>query len=209
LDIPITKLSFSPMTVVQADFQSGERVTVQSSGALTGYGEQLQKYPYLLNSWDLPSPIPEDLLLPFRDFVAKYNLQAEAFSVFSGGRGFTNLLDQLTVNVMKMVGLSYLSARAGAAIAPASGLNDEIYTKALARLGSDALLSSRVVAALRNSGRGVRLVVETPSGRKLIKASKLLISIPPLLDNCTQVHLFRVYSFIPLSQITIILLTPY
>lgn len=179
------------MTEVNADFETGEPVTIQTSGNFTGYAEQLKKYPYLENSWDLPSPVPEDLLLSFSDFITKYELQTEAFSVFSGGRGCTNLLDQLTVNVLKMVGESYVDAGTGAAFAPESGRNDEIYTKALSELGSDVLLSSRVVAAQRpsNSSQEVRLVVETPSGRKLIRAPKLLISAPPLLDNCKRVNL--------------------
>lgn len=176
---------YHPVTRVYADFQTGQVVTdVQASSDLSGYAAQLEKYPYLEYSWDLPSPVPADLLVPFRDFIAKYNLQDIAYSVYFGGEGFANVLNQLTVNVFKMIDSSYINSMAGAAFQPASGNNGEIYTKASAALGSDALYSSTVVAAQRSSNHsGVRLIVKTPSGQKLVKASKLLISIPPLLDN--------------------------
>lgn len=164
-------------------------MTVQSSNNYTAYAAQLQKYPYLLYSWNLPSPVPEDLLLPFADFVAKYDLQDVAYSVFSDGEGFSDILEQLTVNVLKLVDESFLDAAAGGAVVPSNHDNSEIYTKALAELGPDVLLSSTVVSAQRpsNSSSGVRLIVKTPSGPKLIRASKLLISIPPLLDNSKRV----------------------
>ena len=185
LNIPITQFTVAPLSTIYADFQTGQQMTVQSSNNYTAYAEQLQNYPYLLYSWNLPSPVPEDLLLPFADFVAKYDLQDVAYSVFSDGEGFSNFLEQLTVNVMKMVDESFLDAVAGGAVVPLNHDNSEIYNKALPELGPDALLSSTVVAAQRpsNGSSGVRLIVKTPSGLKLVKASKLLISIPPLLDN--------------------------
>ena len=188
LKVPITQFAITPSTTINADFQTGQRVTVQNSNDLTAYSEQLQKYSYLQYSWNLPSPVPSDLLLPFKDFITKYNLQDVAYTIFSAGEGFANILDQLTVNVLKLVDESYIDSVSGNAIMPASHDNSEIYDKALAVLGSDALLSSTVKAAQRpsNGSSEVRLVVDTPSGKKLIRASKLLVSIPPLLDNSKQ-----------------------
>ena len=163
LNITFKRPTFAPLTTVYADFQTGQQVTVQSSTNLTTYAEQLQKYPYLLYSWNLPSPVPEDLFLPFAAFIAKYDLRDVAFSIFSAGRGFTNILEQLTVNVMKMVDESYIQSVAGDSIVPQDN-NGEIYTQAVAHLGQDVLLSSIVVAAQRssNSNSSVRLVVKTP-----------------------------------------------
>jgi hypothetical protein len=62
--------------------------------------------------------------------------------------------------------------------------NGELYVKALEVLGSDALLRSTEVDAQRPfNGSHVRLVVQTPTGSKLIQASKLLVTIPPLVQN--------------------------
>ncbi|KAG6995604.1 FAD-dependent oxidoreductase dbaF [Physcia stellaris] len=190
LNITVKRPVFAPLTTLYADFQTGQQVTVEASTNFTPYTEQLSKYPYLLYSWKLPSPVPEDLFLPFAAFIAKYNLRDVAFSIFSAGQGFANILDQLTVHVMKMVDESYIQSVAGDSIVPQDN-NGEIYVKAAAFLGQDVLLSSTVVAARRpsKSGLGIRLVVQTPSGQKLIQASKLLITIPPLLDNMKPFYL--------------------
>ena len=185
LGIPIIDYPHDPTTTLYADFQTGVQVAGVSAHAtnnFTDYEAQLDKYPYLQYSWDLPDPVPSDLLLPFGQFLAKYNLGEIAYNIFADGEGAANLLNQLTVNVFKLIGKSYIS---GDIVIPASHNNSDIYGAALARLGSDALLSSTVVWAKRpgNGTAGVSLVVQTPTGQKLIQASKLLISIPPLIDN--------------------------
>jgi hypothetical protein len=182
LNIDIGPASFSSVTVVHSDFQTGDVVDVQTSSNYSAYEAQLAKYSYLTNSWDLPSPAPADLLLSFGDFVDKYDLGDEAYNIFNDGAGFANILDQLTVNVMKLVDDTYFNSIAGGAVMPVSGKADEIYTVALERLGSDALLSSNVTAAQRSTEE-VRLVVKTPSGTKLIEVEKLLITAPPLVEN--------------------------
>ncbi|KAK4122077.1 putative FAD dependent oxidoreductase [Parathielavia appendiculata] len=174
----------NPVTRTYADFKTGKPVSAPKSPGFAGYAEQLHKYPYLAYSWDLPSPVPEDLLLPFGKFLTKYNIEGVGYGVYFGGQGCTNILQQLTVNVFKMIDDSYLNSMTGAAMMPVSGNNGELYDKALAILGSDTLLSSTIVASKRSSNHGgVRLIVKSGSGRKLIKASKLVITIPPLLNN--------------------------
>jgi hypothetical protein len=61
----------------------------------------------------------------------------------------SNPLQQLTVNVMKMVDPAYLAEMKGAGLGTAHMNNGELYVKALAELGSNALLSSTVTAARR------------------------------------------------------------
>ncbi|KAL4898270.1 FAD/NAD(P)-binding domain-containing protein [Aspergillus ambiguus] len=204
LGIDVGPLQFSPLTVVHSDFQTGASVSVNTSGNFDRYEQQLHKYPYLSYSWDLPNPVPADLLLSFDDFIRKYSIGDEVYNIFSAGRGFANILDQLTINVMKMVDDSYFSSIAGAAIGPLSGKNDEIYTKAFSKLGSDALLASTVIGAQRytKANEGVRLVVKTPSCNKLIVAKKLLVTAPPLVRNlrtlnldATETGLFSQFSY--------------
>ena len=45
-------------------------------GALAAYAAQLARYPYLDAGFDLPYPVPSDLLLPFGDFVKKDSLES-------------------------------------------------------------------------------------------------------------------------------------
>ena len=61
----------------------------------------------------------------------------------------------------------------------------QVFSKAESELSSSSnlLLDSEVVQAQRGEGKaGVKLVVRTPSGPKLIIAKKLLIAIPPKVD---------------------------
>ncbi|KAI1456597.1 hypothetical protein F4805DRAFT_221303 [Annulohypoxylon moriforme] len=192
-NISITNFAGDPLTITHADFQTGKLVDFESSTNFSTYIRQLEKYPYLEYGWNLPTSIPGDLLLSFTDFIAKYNLQNIAYSIFSDAQGFSNILEQLTINVMKIVPKSYVEnlASPDGTVVTSNRNNSELYTKALAELNPNVLLSSTVVAAQRpnDTSSGVRLVVETPSGRKLIRASKLLISIPPLLDNMSPFDL--------------------
>lgn len=131
-----------------------------------------------------PQPVPADLLLPFGEFIVKYNLTDLAYYIYFSTSGLSNPLQQLTINVMKMVDQAYVDESKGGGLGTANHDNSEIYVKALAELGSSALLSSTVTAASRPVGNsGVKLVVKTPSGSRLIKANKLLITIPPTLGN--------------------------
>ncbi|KAL2197506.1 hypothetical protein P885DRAFT_35714 [Corynascus similis CBS 632.67] len=185
LDVPMEPFHvLDPVTTVHADFRTGKNVSVPPSPGFAGYAEQLDKYPFLDYTWDLPTPVPEDLLLPFREFLAKYNLDDVAYSVYFSGPGYANILDQLTVNVFKLIDNSYLKSNSGSGMLPVSGNNGELYDKALDILGSDVLLSTTVVDTKRSyNNSDIRLVVQSGSKRKLIKASKLLITIPPLLSN--------------------------
>ncbi|KAJ5753047.1 hypothetical protein N7520_009964 [Penicillium odoratum] len=183
LGVPVTEYTGYKRTDVYADFQTGQQLNVTSSSNYTAYSTQLQKYPYLEYSWDLPDPVPEELLLPFAEFLEEYQLEDVGYNVYYGAQGFSNVLDQLTANVFKIFDGSFIDALSGGDV---RGLrsNGEIYTKASVVLGTNVLFSSQVIAANRSvNGTGVRLVVQTPTGNKLIVASKLLVSIPPLLNN--------------------------
>ncbi|KAJ5651933.1 hypothetical protein N7507_009359 [Penicillium longicatenatum] len=183
LGVPTTEYTGSSLTNIYADFQTGQHLTVASSSNYTAYIAQLQKSTWLEYSWDLPYPVPEELLLPFSEFLEKYGLKDVAYNVYYGAQRFSNVLNQLTVNVFKIFDESFIDALEEGDV---KGLhsNGDIYTKASSMLNTDVLFSSTVVAASRPiNGTGVKLVVQTPTGNKLIIASKLLVSIPPLLDN--------------------------
>ncbi|KAJ5378232.1 uncharacterized protein N7496_005641 [Penicillium cataractarum] len=177
--------SIAPLTNVFYDFSTGAPVTVQIANNFTAYAQQLDNYPYLANSWDLPNPLPEDLVLPFQNFVTKYNLVNMAYTIYFYSQGLTNFLQQLTINVFKMFDSTLLSGLTGHDVVPPNHNNKLIFEMALEKLGpSNVLLSSTIVAAQRPPNvPGVLLIAKTPNGDKLIRVSKLLISIPPLLEN--------------------------
>src|SRR5438445_679085 len=93
---------------------------------------------------------------------------------------FHGILNLPTVYILKYFGLDVVGS-----ILPNSFLttpdhdNSRLYENATAFLGQDALLQSTVIAAGRDAS-GVVLVTDTPSGPVVIKAGKLVITVPPL-----------------------------
>lgn len=172
-------------TYLPVDFTTGDILsTFAGSTDLTEWAAQIAKYPWLDQTWEVPQPVDEDLLLPFGDFITKYNLSDVAYDLYLSSQGLSDPLQHSTVDVMKMVDPAYLDEVSGAALATENLDNSELYVKALAELGADALLSSTVTSAQRAAdGAGISLVISTPSGSKLVQASKLLITIPPVLEN--------------------------
>ncbi|OCL01635.1 flavin-containing superfamily amine oxidase [Glonium stellatum] len=174
-----------------ADFANATFVSASAlpqgnlTAALIGYGKQLEKYPYLFTKgYDLPSPVPADLLLSYGDFINKYNLQALAYTAFTFIQGVGNLLAQPTLYIMKYFAPATLNniLTGSGFLTTANHDNHELYEKALAELGSSAFISSNVTQISRNND-SVRVVISTTEGRKLIRASQLLIAIQPKLSS--------------------------
>lgn len=171
------------------DLRTGKEVNVLSptaeavGAAFAKYTEQLQKYPRLNDGMFLPNPIPEDLILPFGEFVKKYGVEDALVTMFAYDPGLGDILTIPTVEIMRVLGLSAVQQLQGGFLTTARRNNSELYTKASAELlaAQGLLLSSEVVHADR-SDEGVKLVVKTPTGLKLIQTKKLLITIPPKLD---------------------------
>ena len=188
-NIPLTTAPSATdgQVIKYVDFRTGEVVadytSADPSAALAAYGAQLEKYAYVEAGFDLPYPVPADLLLPFGDFVIKYKLEAAVGILFEYAQGLGNLLEQYTLYVFKNIGLGVLQALQTGFLTTARQNNSELYEKALAELGQDVLLQSHVIATDRSGDDGVKVLVQTPQGVKLILAKKLVVTIPPKLDN--------------------------
>ncbi|KAL9599934.1 MAG: hypothetical protein Q9219_003496 [cf. Caloplaca sp. 3 TL-2023] len=169
------------------DLRTGKNVTgyapADPSAAFGAYAAQLVKYPFLATpGWNLPDPVPADLLIPFGDFVKKYQLDAAAFTISDFSQGFGDILSIPSLYVLKFFSLAVLQGAQTGFLTTARHDNSELYGKARAELGADVLLNSKVIATNRSSS-GVKVLVKSPQGLKLILAKKLIISIPPLLSN--------------------------
>jgi hypothetical protein len=200
--VDVERAGFTTLTSIPVDFRTGEIVTNIYSGNVTegisNYAAQLAKYPYLEDGFDIPYPVPSDFLLPFGEFVEKYNISGaiQVLNIFGNGMG--DFLNQPTLYVFKLVSMETIQALgAGTFQATLSGDNHEVYDKAAAVLGENVLLNSKVVAVDR-CGEYPEVVVQTPSGLKYIQAKKLLLAIPPKLENLigfdldiTETSLFR------------------
>ena len=142
-NIPLTTApsATAGQVIKYVDFRTGEVVAgyapADPSAALAAYGAQLEKYAYVEAGFDLPYPVPADLLLPFGDFVTKYNLEAAVGFLFEFAQGLGNLLEQYTLYVFKNFGLGVLQALQTGFLTTARQDNSELYEKALAELGQD------------------------------------------------------------------------
>ncbi|KAH9895430.1 FAD/NAD(P)-binding domain-containing protein [Xylariomycetidae sp. FL2044] len=190
-DIPVTQYVQPGVGDKYADFSTGKEL---GEGALPepdfgAYLEVLAQLPSLEDYEHLPDPIPEDLLLTWGEFVDKYNLSSVAFTIAQFATSNGNVFEQPALYILKVADTAYMQGIvAGEVLAPASYDTQSVFLKAQQELGADALLRSTVCDAER-SDDGVQLVVETPGGKKLIKAGKLLVAAPPLLGNLAPLSL--------------------
>ncbi|KAF2097526.1 hypothetical protein NA57DRAFT_41830 [Rhizodiscina lignyota] len=212
LDVELAKFSSLGVTVQSfADITKMEKLTNASlpspnatAAALTKFGEILNKYPYLYNGFnDLQYPVPEDLLLPFGDFMEKYQLNALAYQVMGFLQGGGNLLNQTSLYVMKYLAKIVGNFLKDNFLTTAAHDNHELYVRALERLGpnENAFVNASVTeiercdtnyaysghdqgsASIDECDTPVNVVFNIQSGAKLVKASQLVIAIPPLLEN--------------------------
>ncbi|KAK4959989.1 hypothetical protein LTR10_002878 [Elasticomyces elasticus] len=182
-NIPFIPL-FAGVAQLVEDFDTGRNVTPATPLSLATWANFTNKYyPDPALGVHLPSPVPADLLLPFRDFIKKYSIEDAAFTIWSISGPTDNLLDQLTFYVVMGANAASAPIPGGSTVEEvATRNNSELYGKAQAELGKSALVNSQVVAAKR-SNSGVTLVVQTPKTKKLLIASQVLFSAPILLDN--------------------------
>jgi hypothetical protein len=173
------------------DFRTGQKVDIappnqQALGAaFANYTQQLLKYPKLNDGMFLPNPVPDELVMPFGEYVKKYGIEAVIPTMYNYNPGLGDILTVPTVEQMRVFGLSLVETMQAGFLSTAHHNNSELYTAAQKELLScqSLLLQSEVAVARRTDGKaGVQLIVETPQGLKLIKAKKLLITIPPRLE---------------------------
>lgn len=171
----------STKTRVYADFAKAKTLDFSPGTNYTAYIQQLEKYPYLVWTSNIPSPAPADLSLSMRDFIQMYNLQDIAYEMYYHMGG--SFLDLPLLSVASEFGLAELVAdnSAGSTLRVVGG-NHQTYAKALDYLGPSVLLNTLVTDAQRTTAES-KLVVKTPSGKKLIVAKRVLVTIPTIKSN--------------------------
>lgn len=160
--------------------------------ALEVYYNICQEYEDLIlpSYFDFPSAdkIPEDLTLPFKDFVIKYNLTTAVPTLFElTGMGVGDMMNTATLYVMQAIGAPFVGIYFGGAtsVVPESGNVHELYDKISDFLGEDVLYNTTVVSTIRGtSNDSVQLIVQNTDGRKTqINAKRLLLAIEPSEEN--------------------------
>jgi hypothetical protein len=172
-------------SVRYVDFRTGRAVdhTPQPPVALPAYFQLISQYGPIDTIFDLPNPVPPDLLAPFADFVSKYDFGSVVPLVFDYGQGIGNILDLPALYSINTFGPGVVrNILARSFLSSAARNNSLLYERATAHLGANVLLNTRVLRVDR-SRSGVRVLVATQAGLRLIRAGKLVVAIPPLLRN--------------------------
>jgi hypothetical protein len=171
------------------DFRTGAPVAITPPSPAdlgTAIGTYLQvlqtQFPYLDSGFNLPNPIPPDLLLPYGDFITKYGLDALVPTAFEFSQGVGDMLGDAAIYVMKNFSLSVVGAIATSSFVAVPTGTASLYDAAAAFLGSDAVVSAQIVSVTRGPS-SVQVLALTPNGPVLVQAEKLVVAFPPTLFN--------------------------
>lgn len=202
MGVPVSVPPRNVLTTQYADFTTGAAVNftppanADRTAALARFLNVTAPWEnyFLPGYWNFPAPadIPADLLLPFGQFVAKYNLEAAVNQVFQvTGMGTGDMLNSLTLYVLGAFGQPMIRAflGQGATFTPNSRRNIDLYNAVQAKLGDAVLLNTQVVQSLRTP-IGHTLWTKSADGKStIVIARKLLIAIEPTPANMEPFNL--------------------
>ncbi|CZT50981.1 related to amine oxidase, flavin-containing superfamily [Rhynchosporium secalis] len=161
-----------------------------SAAALDKYQALLEQYhDDFFRGYHLPDPVPEDLLLPWGDFLRKYNLGALAYDGFLQFQGMGNILAQPTLYVMKLFNPMQVSARKNKSkVSEANHNMQALWDAAEHKLGngSSTVVKCANIKSIKREPSCVTLTAQTPSGIQTIHAKKVLMTIPPTIALLDQ-----------------------
>ncbi|TVY33979.1 Beta-cyclopiazonate dehydrogenase [Lachnellula subtilissima] len=162
---------------------NGTYVPPDTRAAFGQYIAQAAKYPFLDYGFDLPSPIPGDLLLPLSEFTKKWSLELLVPTLWLNTQGIGNLLSTPTIYVLKYFGKSVIQGFQTGFLGTPDGDNSALYEAASHVLYPNVLFESTILEMKRDSESGVQIIVQTPTEMVLVKSKKLVIAIQPLLAD--------------------------
>ncbi|RDW92245.1 hypothetical protein BP5796_01639 [Coleophoma crateriformis] len=190
LNVSLTSIGISGggASIVYNDFRTGliasNYTPSNPAPGLAAYGAQLAKYPYVETGFDLPYPVPEDLLLSFGDFVEKYSLQSAMPFIYGFAQGLGDISSLPTLYVFKNFGSDILRLIAtGGFLTTTLHNNGLLYQSAQAVLGKDVYFNSTVMTMDRSGRDHATIVVKTPTGMVEMQCKKIVFTIPPKLNN--------------------------
>jgi hypothetical protein len=191
------------LTTEYIDFNTGEKVDFQPPSytkqiaAVSKFLGVIEPWESMLRPgyWNFPEPskIPEDLLIPFGEFLTKYDLEEGAPIIYATtGLGVGNMSEVATMFALQSFGWDMargLTGQMGLFVPTSSGIQS-LYNAIAADLGDDVLYSSTVIEA-RRTELGVSLTVRNHKTGKvsIIAARRLLVAIEPTKANMAPLDL--------------------
>ncbi|KAK8037714.1 hypothetical protein PG991_001060 [Apiospora marii] len=192
-------MHFASLTSKFVDFQTGQLVDGYAAptddakfAALQVYLDACEKYEDMLlpGFFNFPDPaqIPEDLLMPFGQFVDKYGIATAVPQLWqSTVQGVGNFMDVPTMYIMQASPAPMVRALLGkgAAAVPPSGNLHELFERIEEFLGDDVQYSSQAVVSTRTEDDGVSVTIQSnvDNTNCTINAKRLLIAIEPTAAN--------------------------
>ncbi|TWU78665.1 hypothetical protein ED733_005708 [Metarhizium rileyi] len=149
-----------------------------------------EKYPYLKLGYDMPDPVPEELLAPYSDFIKANGLKdiVQQVSFYSSCNG--NLSTRPALYGIKGFGPLLVQAIEAGLVNAASGDNQDLYRAAQSRLAQNhSVILQSNIRKVKRSADSVYVWADTHQGNVLIKAKKLVLAIPPTLTNLQRIGL--------------------
>ena len=188
LDVSLTSPGPYNYSTLLYDFETGLSVPAYVPASQADIGAAFESYiniiatnySYLQAGYFLPDPIPEELLIPFGEFVNRHGLQASVQLLNQVLQNDGNLWEVPTIQVLKSCDISLARSALEGFLVVASGDTQDLYTSAAAVLGQDVLFNAEVTQTSRNSSAGVDLMVQTSNGGKHVRAKRVIITVPPL-----------------------------
>ncbi|XRM44117.1 hypothetical protein ABZX51_007263 [Aspergillus tubingensis] len=179
LDYKIDMFDFVTGTAISATAEA------ESNAAMDRYIAQLKEYPYLRVGLDLPDPVPEDLVMPFGDFVHKYDLEAGVGDLGGSIDPLGNWPDLPTLYVMKYANLDVLEGDRTGFVRPKSRNNSELYGDAEKELGVEGLLLGSKVVSMDRDGSADWVYVTVRKGEEetTVQAKSLVVAVQPSLNS--------------------------
>ncbi|KAJ5758354.1 uncharacterized protein N7511_007048 [Penicillium nucicola] len=185
------------------DFNTGEKVDFEPPSfeaqiaAVSRFLKVIEPWESLLRPgyWNFPKPsqIPDDLLIPFGQFLTKYNLEEGAPIIYSTtGLGVGNMSEVATMFALQSFGWDMARGLTGemGLYVPTSGGIQSLYNAIATDLGDDVFYSSTVIET-RRTNWGVFLTVRSHKTGKVsvIVARRLLVAIEPTKENMAALDL--------------------
>ncbi|CAN8099200.1 unnamed protein product [Discula destructiva] len=187
-NVNLTSSGLSTLPSKLVDFVSGHTIPNGTAtnpydfiGPIINYLTTIStQFPFLATgAYNIPNPVPEDLLLPFGDFLGKYNLTEVVPVVWIFAQGVGNLMEATTLNVLQNFGQPHIEGLISGYLA-APGGNQAVFDAAEKFIGTDNIFFlSTANKVTRNGDSGVEVTLQGVT----IKAKKLLVTIPPTIAN--------------------------
>ncbi|KAK8102361.1 hypothetical protein PG984_015507 [Apiospora sp. TS-2023a] len=186
-----------------ADFTSGEPIpgyiapaSDKARAAMETYQSICENYEDMMvpGYWNFPpgDAVPEDLLMRFGEFVARYNIEDAVPQIYSAtGFGLGRMTDELNLTVMQAFGAQMARSMLGKqkGFTTVSHRNQDVYDAMAREIGDESILyETRVVKSVRTPDNGVVLTTRhLQTGEETtIHAAKLLMAIRPVGEEAMR-----------------------